>query len=284
MPHSSIAESSNYMFSMKSFHQVELPLFLLAGPDVIEDEVRPGQTLEFARRLKAICEPLGIPFAFKVSYDKANRTGLNSFRGPGLKDAMDIFRAIRSEVGVPLLSDVHRFEEIAPAAEVLDILQIPAFLSRQTDFLVEVARTGKIVNWKKGQFIAPRDVEHAIAKMTSTGNERIIITERGFSFGYNNLIVDMRGFSIMKEFGYPVVIDATHSIQLPSGGGGKSAGEREFVGPMAQAAVAAGADGVFMETHEDPEVALCDGPNMIPMSEVGTLMTRLKSIHQTVRG
>jgi 2-dehydro-3-deoxyphosphooctonate aldolase (KDO 8-P synthase) len=149
---------------------------------------------------------------------------------------------------------------------------------------VEVARTGKIVNWKKGQFIAPRDVEHAIGKMTSTGNERIIITERGFSFGYNNLIVDMRGFSIMKEFGYPVVIDATHSIQLPSGGGGKSAGEREFVGPMAQAAVAAGADGVFMETHEDPEIALCDGPNMIPMDEVGALMARLKTIHQTVRG
>jgi 2-dehydro-3-deoxyphosphooctonate aldolase (KDO 8-P synthase) len=272
------------MFSMKSFYQAELPLFLLAGPDVIEDEVRPGQTLEFARRMKALCEPLGIPFAFKVSYDKANRTSLDGFRGPGLAEAMEIFRNIRQEVGVPLLSDVHRFEEIGPAAEVLDILQIPAFLSRQTDFLVEVARTGKIVNWKKGQFIAAKDVGHAIDKMTSTGNQRIIITERGFSFGYNNLVVDMRGFSIMKQFGYPVVIDATHSIQLPSGGGGKSAGEREFVAPMAQAAVAAGADGVFMETHEDPEIALCDGPNMIPMDQVGDLMTRLKTIHQTVRG
>lgn len=271
------------MFSMKSYYQADLPLFVLAGPDVIEDEVRPGQTLAFARRLKAIFEPLGVPFAFKVSYDKANRTSLDGFRGPGLAGAMEIFRAIRREVGVPLLSDVHRFEEIAPAAEVLDILQIPAFLSRQTDFLVEVARTGKIVNWKKGQFIGARDVEHAISKMTSTGNERIFITERGYSFGYNNLVVDMRGFSIMKEFGYPVVIDATHSIQLPSGGGGKSSGERQFVAPIAQAAVAAGADGVFMETHEDPEIALCDGPNMIPMDQVAALVSRLKIIHQTVR-
>ena len=272
------------MFDKTSFYRQDLPLFLLAGPDVIEDDVRPGQTLDFARRLKAICEPMGLPFAFKVSYDKANRTGLGSFRGPGLAAALDIFRAIRREVGVPLLSDVHRFEEIGPAAEVLDILQIPAFLSRQTDFLVEVARTGRIVNWKKGQFIGPRDVEHALGKMVSTGNERIIVTERGYSFGYNNLVVDMRGFSIMREFGYPVVMDATHSVQLPSGGGGKSAGEREFVAPLAQAAVAAGADGVFMETHADPEQALCDGPNMIPMDQVSTLMGRLQAIHRIVRG
>jgi 2-dehydro-3-deoxyphosphooctonate aldolase (KDO 8-P synthase) len=272
------------MFDKTSFYRQDLPLFLLAGPDVIEDEVRPGQTLDFARRLKAICEPLGLPFAFKVSYDKANRTGLESFRGPGLAAAMELFRTIRREVGVPLLSDVHRFEEIEPAAEVLDILQIPAFLSRQTDFVVEVARTGRIVNWKKGQFIGPRDVEHAINKMVSTGNERIIVTERGYSFGYNNLVVDMRGFSIMREFGYPVVMDATHSVQLPSGGGGKSAGEREFVAPLAQAAVAAGADGVFMETHADPEQALCDGPNMIPMDQVSALMQRLQAIHRIVRG
>ncbi|MCZ6841907.1 MAG: 3-deoxy-8-phosphooctulonate synthase [SAR324 cluster bacterium] len=271
------------MFSLQSFHNLDLPLFVLAGPDVIEDEVRPGQTLAFARRLKSICEPLGLPFAFKVSYDKANRTSLKGFRGPGLAAALDIFREIKQEVGVTLLSDVHRFEEIEPAAEVLDILQIPAFLSRQTDFLVEVARTGKIVNWKKGQFIAPRDVEHAIAKMTAGGNERIIITERGYSFGYNNLMVDMRGFSIMKQFGYPVVIDATHSIQLPSGGGGQSTGEREFVAPIALAAVAAGAGGVFMETHEDPEIALCDGPNMIPMHQLSALLERLKKVHQAVR-
>lgn len=271
------------MFDLKSFHGVELPFFVLAGPDVIEDAVRPGQTLEFARRLKALCEPLRIPFAFKVSYDKANRTGLDSFRGPGLAGALEVFREIRREVKVPLLSDVHRFEEIEPAAEVLDILQVPAFLSRQTDFVVEVARTGKIVNWKKGQFIGPRDVEQALNKMVSTGNERIILTERGYMFGYNNMVVDMRGFPIMKSFGYPVVIDATHSIQLPSGAGGKSGGEREFVAPIAQAAVAAGADGVFMETHADPEIALCDGPNMIPMDEIGALLKRLKAIHALVR-
>jgi 2-dehydro-3-deoxyphosphooctonate aldolase (KDO 8-P synthase) len=272
------------MFNLKSFHKQTVPLFLLAGPDVIEDEVRPGQTLAFAKRLKAICEPLGIPFAFKVSYDKANRTGLKGFRGPGLKAALATFREIKRETGVALLSDVHRFEEIEPAAEVLDILQVPAFLSRQTDLLVEIARTGRIVNWKKGQFIAPRDVDHAIEKMISTGNERIIITERGYQFGYNNLVVDMRAFPIMREFGFPTVIDATHSIQLPSGGGGKSSGEREFVAPIARAAVAAGADGVFMETHENPEIALCDGPNMIPMAELPALLAQLQGIHRMVRG
>ena len=271
------------LFAHKSFHGVTLPFFALAGPDVIEDEVRPGQTLEFARRLKAIGEEVGIPLAFKVSYDKANRTGVDSFRGPGLARALELFREIRREVGVPLLSDVHRFEEIEPAAEVLDILQVPAFLSRQTDLVVEIARTGRIVNWKKGQFIGPRDVEHALSKMTSAGNERIILTERGYMFGYNNMVVDMRGFPIMKQFGYPVVIDATHSIQLPSGAGGKSGGERQFVATIAQAAVAAGADGAFMETHADPEIALCDGPNMIPMHRVGALLKRLKAIHALVR-
>jgi len=271
------------MFELKSFRGYSGPLFVLAGPDVFEDEVRPGQTLAFAKRLKAICAEAGLPFAFKVSYDKANRTSLKNFRGPGLKAALPLFKEIKRETGVALLSDVHRFEEIGPAAEVLDILQVPAFLSRQTDFVVEVAATGRIVNWKKGQFIAPRDVEHAIGKMVAGGNERLIITERGFSHGYNNLVVDMRGFPIMKSFGFPVVIDATHSIQLPSGGGGKSGGERQFVAPMAQAAVAAGADGVFMETHENPDIALCDGPNMIPMAEVGALLKRLKAIHQIVR-
>ena len=271
------------MFDLKSFHGVQLPFFALVGPDVIEDSVRPGQTIEFARRLKEICGELGIPFAFKVSYDKANRTGLDSFRGPGLEGAMELFREIRREVGVPLLSDVHRFEEIEPAAEVLDIIQIPAFLSRQTDLLVEVARTGCIVNWKKGQFIAPKDAEHAINKMVSTGNEKLIITERGYMFGYNNMVVDMRAFPIMEGFGYPVVMDATHSVQLPSGGGGKSAGERQFVATLAQAAVAAGANGCFMETHADPDIALCDGPNMIPMDEIGTLLKRLKAIHALVR-
>ena len=271
------------MFTMKSFRGVRPPLFLLAGPDVIEDSVRPGQTLDFAKKLKTICESIDMPLAFKVSFDKANRTGLDSFRGPGLADAMELFREIKKVTGLPVLSDVHRFEEIEPAAEVLDIIQIPAFLSRQTDFLIEVARTGRIVNWKKGQFISARDVDHAINKMVSTGNERLIITERGYMFGYNNMVVDMRGFPIMKEFGFPVVIDATHSIQLPSGGGGKSGGEREFVATIAQSAIAAGADGVFMETHENPEIALCDGPNMIPMDQIGSLMAKLQKIHAIVQ-
>ncbi|MDH4120915.1 MAG: 3-deoxy-8-phosphooctulonate synthase [Deltaproteobacteria bacterium] len=271
------------IFSLKSFHNVKVPLFVLAGPDVIEDSVRPGQTLAFAKRLKEIFGRLGIPFAFKASFDKANRTSVDGFRGPGLEQAADLFRQIRQEVGVPILSDVHRFEEIPLAAEVLDILQIPAFLSRQTDFVAEVARTGKIVNWKKGQFIAPKDVGHAVNKMTAAGNQRILLTERGYTFGYNNLVVDMRAFPIMSQFGYPVVIDATHSIQLPSGGGGKSAGERQYVGTMARAAIAAGAHGVFMETHEQPDIALCDGPNMIPMDEVEALGRQLKEIHRIVR-
>jgi 2-dehydro-3-deoxyphosphooctonate aldolase (KDO 8-P synthase) len=272
------------LFQLKSFYRQNLPLFALLGPDVIEDEIRPGQTLRFAHEVKRICEEVGIPFAFKVSYDKANRTSAKSFRGPGLNHAMDLFRQIRAEVQIPLLSDVHRFEEIEPAAEVLDILQVPAFLSRQTDFVVEIARTGRIVNWKKGQFIGARDVDNVINKIVGSGNnERLLITERGYTFGYNNLVVDMRGFPIMKDFGYPVVIDATHSIQLPSAGGDKSGGEREFVATIAQAAMGAGADGVFMETHENPEIALCDGPNMIPMADTARLLKRLKSIHALVR-
>ena len=271
------------MFDLATFRGIDLPFFVMAGPDVIEDEVRPGQTLEFARRLKDICGALDIPVAFKVSYDKANRTALNSFRGPGLQRALETFRAIRAEVGIPLLSDVHRFEEIEPAAEVLDIIQIPAFLSRQTDLLIEVARTKRIINWKRGQFVAPKDVGFALEKMVSTGNERIMVTDRGYMFGYNNLVVDMRSIPIMSEFGFPVVIDATHSIQLPSGGEGKSAGERQFVKTIAQAAIAAGAHGVFMETHADPDVALCDGPNMIPMDQLSTLLTRLKAIHSLIR-
>ncbi len=270
------------MFALDSFYNIQPPLFVLAGPDVIEDAVRPGQTLAFAKRLQQITHALGIPFAFKVSYDKANRTALDGFRGPGLEKARAIFREIKRETGVLLLSDVHRFEEIGPAAEVLDILQIPAFLSRQTDFLVEVARTGCIVNWKKGQFIAPKDVGRAIDKMTACGNERILITERGYMFGYNNMVVDMRGFMIMKQFGFPVVMDATHSVQLPSAGKGASSGEREFVAPLAQAAIAAGADGVFMETHANPEIALCDGPNMISLDAVQGLLSRLQRIQAAI--
>lgn len=271
------------MFQLKSFHKEVLPFFALLGPDVIEDEKFPGQTENFARHLQKLCKELDIPLVFKASFDKANRTSLNSFRGPGLKEALPLFRRLKRELGVKLVSDVHRFEEIEAAAEVLDVLQIPAFLSRQTDFLVEIARTGKIVNWKKGQFISPRDTAHALEKMVQSGNEKIILTERGYMFGYNNMVVDMRCFPIMKEFGYPVVIDATHSVQLPSGGAGSSSGEREFVAPLARAALAAGADGVFMETHQNPEKALCDGPNMLPFSELPKLLTQLKALHKLVQ-
>jgi 2-dehydro-3-deoxyphosphooctonate aldolase (KDO 8-P synthase) len=270
--------------AIASFRDTPVPFFALLGPDVIEDEVRPGQTLAFARQIKTICAAAGVPFAFKVSYDKANRTSLDSFRGPGLRAALDIFKAIKQELGVPLISDVHRFEEIEAAAEVLDIIQIPAFLSRQTDMLVEVARTGCIVNWKKGQFIGPRDVGRAIEKMASTGNERIMITERGYMFGYNNLVVDMRSIPIMAEFGFPVVIDATHSIQLPSGGAGVSGGERQFVSTIAKAAVAAGAHGVFMEVHEDPDIALCDGPNMLAFEALPAMLQTLRRVHDAVTG
>ena len=259
------------------------PFFVLAGPDVIEDEVYPGQTLRIALQLKDICRQQGIPLAFKVSYDKANRTALGSFRGPGLRAARPLFRELRARLDIPLLSDVHRFEEIEPAAELLDILQIPAFLSRQTDFLVEVARTGRIVNWKKGQFIAPHDVGHALDKMTAEGNERIILTERGYSFGYHNLVVDPRSLAMMTSLGFPVVIDATHSVQLPSGGGGKSAGERQFVSVMARAGIAAGAHGVFMETHPTPDEALCDGPNMIPLAELSPLLECLREIRRLLQ-
>ena len=271
------------MFDLPSLKNKSLPFFGILGPDVIEDSVHPGQTLAFAQRLKQICGELQLPFAFKVSYDKANRTSLESFRGPGLASAREIFQNIRQQTGLPLLSDVHRFEEIEPAAELLDILQIPAFLARQTDFLVEVARTGKMINWKKGQFISPRDAAYAVEKMASTGNEKIIITERGYMFGYNNLVVDMRGFSIMQEFGFPVVIDATHAVQQPSGSKGQSGGERQFVATIARAAVAAGADGIFMETHETPQNALCDGPNMLPFSSLPPLLKRLQEIHKLVR-
>lgn len=271
------------VFDTPSLHKTPLPFFALAGPDVIEDAQRPGQTLAFARELARISRKTGVPVAFKVSYDKANRTSLGGFRGPGLQAALPLFRELRAETGLPLLSDVHRFEEIEPAAEVLDILQIPAFLSRQTDFIQEVARTERIVNWKKGQFVAPHDVQYALEKIAATGNKRIVITERGYMFGYNNLVVDMRGIERMRDFGWPVVIDATHSVQRPSGAGGRSGGERRFVRTIARAAVAAGAEGVFLETHANPDEALCDGPNMIPLSEVEALLLQLRSLHALVQ-
>ncbi|HAK61140.1 MAG TPA: 3-deoxy-8-phosphooctulonate synthase [Nitrospiraceae bacterium] len=256
------------------------PFALIAGPCVIETE---QSALEAAERLKKITADLGIPFIYKSSYDKANRSSLASFRGPGLKEGLRILAAIGKELDVPLLSDVHRFEEIGPAAEVLDIIQIPAFLSRQTDLLIETARTGKVVNIKKGQFLSPGDIKNAIDKVASTGNENILITERGSTFGYNNLVVDMRSLPIMRSFGVPVVFDATHSVQLPGGSGTASSGDRQFVAPLTRAAAAAGIDALFMEVHACPDEALCDGPNMLSLDELPALLRQVQQIDGLVK-
>lgn len=256
------------------------PLVLIAGPCVIESE---SGTLDAAVRLKRICADLGMPFIFKSSYDKANRSSITSFRGPGLKPGLAVLGRVARELGVPVLSDVHRFEEIGPAAEVLDVIQIPAFLSRQTDFIIAVAKTGKVVNIKKGQFLAPWDMKNAVGKASSAGNDRIIITERGVSFGYNNLVADMRSLPIMRELGCPVVFDATHSVQLPGAGGTASSGDRRFVPHLTRAAVAAGVDALFMEVHECPDKALCDGPNMMSLDELPALLEQVREIDRIVR-
>ena len=256
------------------------PFVLIAGPCVIESE---SSTLEAAERLKRTTSDLGIPFIFKSSFDKANRSSVTSFRGPGLKEGLRILRRVGIELDLPLLSDVHRFEEIGPAAEVLDILQIPAFLCRQTDFVIDVAKTGKVVNIKKGQFLAPWDIKNAAEKAASTGNNRIIITERGVSFGYNNLVADMRSLPIIRGFGYPVVFDATHSVQLPGAGGSASSGDRKFVPHLTRAAAAAGVDALFMEVHACPDKALCDGPNMLSLDELPALLEQVREIDRIVK-
>ena len=256
------------------------PFFLIAGPCVVEDE---NTTLEIAGFLKETGERLQIPIIFKTSYDKANRTSLDSFRGPGMDKGLEIIRKVKETTGLPVLSDVHQIGEVERAAEILDVIQIPAFLCRQTDLILAVARLGLPINIKKGQFISPREIGPTIEKVTSTGNRNIIITERGTFFGYNNLVVDMRSISIMKAFGFPVVFDATHSVQLPGGDGTRSGGEREFVSHLSKAAVAAGVDGVFMEIHPDPDSSLCDGPNSLPLHEVESLLCMLKDIHGLVR-
>lgn len=255
------------------------PFFLIAGPCVIEDKQNLFRT---ARALKEMTRRLRIPFIFKTSYDKANRLSVGSYRGPGLAAGLEILARLKQDLKILVLSDVHNVEEIGPTSEVLDIIQIPALLSRQTDLVVTVAQTGKPINVKKGQFMAPWDIRNIIDKITSTGNHNIIITERGTSFGYNNLVSDMRAIPIMKSFGYPIVYDATHSVQLPGGGGSKSSGQREFIPVLARAAVAAGCDGVFLEVHHNPDKALCDGPNMIPLKILPTLLKTLKQIHQVV--
>ena len=256
------------------------PLALIAGPCVIEDE---KMTVKIARYLKTLTGDLGIPLIFKASYDKANRTSRDGYRGPGLTRGLEILQRIREEFSLPVLSDVHRFEEIAPAAAILDVVQVPAFLCRQTDFVVEIARRAKAVNIKKGQFLAPWDAVNIVEKMAAE-NDNIILTERGVSFGYNNLVVDFRSFPILRKTGYPVIFDATHSVQLPGGAGSASGGDREMVPCLARAAVAAGIDGLFFEVHPDPDRALCDGPNSLSLDSLPELLATLVKIDAAVRG
>ena len=252
------------------------PLVLIAGPCVIESE---AHAVGLARALRDIASRTGIQFIFKASYDKANRTSVQSYRGPGLAEGLRILRRVRNEVGVPILTDIHEPGQAAEAADVVDVLQIPAFLSRQTDLLAAAARTGRVVNIKKGQFLAPGDVRFAIAKVVAAGNDRVMVTERGVSFGYNNLVVDMRAFPILRSLGYPVVYDVTHSLQLPGGGDGVTAGQAEFIEPLAAAGVAAGVDGVFLEVHERPEQAKSDAQNALRLDLLESLIGRLVRLH-----
>ncbi|PYT03981.1 MAG: 3-deoxy-8-phosphooctulonate synthase [Acidobacteria bacterium] len=255
-------------------------LFLIAGPCVVESE---AHALKMAHAIRSITDRVGLPYIFKASYDKANRTSLDAHRGPGIREALRILGMIRDDADVPVLTDVHEAGQVQAAAEVADVLQIPAFLSRQTDLIVEAARSGRAVNIKKGQFLAPNDMKHAIEKATSQGNQRVLITERGTSFGYNNLVVDFRGVPIMRSFGYPVVYDVTHSLQRPGGLGSASGGDSEFIEYLARAGVACGVDGVFMEVHDNPAAALSDGPNSLPLERLEPLLETLKAIHRLVR-
>lgn len=255
-------------------------LTLIAGPCVIESE---SHARKMAETLAAIAGELEMPFVFKSSFDKANRSGAGGFRGPGREAGLRALEKIRRDFAVPVLSDVHSEEDVRAAAGVLDVLQIPAFLCRQTDFLVAAGKTGKPVNIKKGQFMAPWDMKNAVEKVAATGNADIILTERGASFGYNNLVADMRALPIMRGYGVPVVFDATHSVQLPGGQGSRSGGDRAMAPVLARAAVAAGVDGVFLEVHDDPDAALCDGPNMIPLAELKGLLKTLLAVDEAVR-
>ncbi len=251
------------------------PLVLIAGPCVIESEEK---TRDIAVYMKDLAARLDMPLVFKASYDKANRTSRDGYRGPGLAEGLRILKAIRSDYGIPVLSDVHRFAEIDAAAEVLDVVQVPAFLCRQTDFVMEVARRARVVNIKKGQFLAPWDVANVVAKVEAAGQKNIILTERGVSFGYNNLVADFRSLPIMRDMGYPVVFDATHSVQLPGGAGTASGGQRLMVPYLSRAAAAVGVDGLFLEVHPDPDCALCDGPNSVRLDELEGLLEIIKEI------
>jgi 2-dehydro-3-deoxyphosphooctonate aldolase (KDO 8-P synthase) len=254
--------------------------FVIAGPCVIESE---EMTLSIARHLAELSARLDLPLIFKASFDKANRTSLASFRGPGLEKGLAVLAKVKQETGLPVISDIHAPAQAAAAAQVLDVLQIPAFLCRQTDLLVAAGQTGRPVNIKKGQFVAPADMGQAVAKVLETGNDQVWLTEWGASFGYNNLVVDMRSIPIMRALGCPVVFDATHSVQLPGGLGSMSGGDRRFIAPLARAAVAAGADGVFLEVHPQPERALCDGPNSLPLAELEAMLRLLQRLYVLVR-
>jgi len=251
------------------------PFVFIGGPCVIESR---DHVLRHATRLRAITERVGVPFVFKASFDKANRTSLTAYRGPGLDEGLEILAAVRREVGVPVLTDVHERTQVDAVAAVVDVLQTPAFLCRQTDFLLAVAASGKPVNVKKGQFLAPWDMGPVLEKVASTGNQQLMVTERGFAFGYNNLVADMRSLPVMARFGYPVIYDAGHSVQLPGGQGSASGGQREFIRTLARAAVAAGVDGIFLEVHEDPDHALSDGPNSYRLDELEALLRELTRI------
>jgi 2-dehydro-3-deoxyphosphooctonate aldolase (KDO 8-P synthase) len=255
-------------------------LSLIAGPCVIESE---ELCLQVAASLKKTCDRLGIAYVFKASYDKANRTSGKSFRGPGLEGGLQTLAKVRKKIGVPILTDVHTEAQVAASAEVVDILQIPAFLCRQTDLIDAAARTGKIVNLKKGQFLSPKEMGQVVDKARAAGARKLLVTERGTTFGYNNLVADMRSIPIMRGFGFPVIFDATHSVQLPGGGGDKSSGQREFAPVLARCALVAGANGIFIETHPQPERALSDGPNMIPLKDMPALLANLLKIWRAAR-
>jgi 2-dehydro-3-deoxyphosphooctonate aldolase (KDO 8-P synthase) len=255
-------------------------LSLIAGPCVIENE---DLCLAVAKSLKHTCARFGLNYIFKASYDKANRSSGASFRGPGLQAGLDVLARVRQDIGVPVLTDVHTEEQVQAAAQVVDVLQIPAFLCRQTDLITAAVGTGKIVNIKKGQFLSPGEMGSVVKKATAAGGQKLILTERGTTFGYNNLVADMRSIPIMRRFGFPVIFDATHSVQLPGAGGDKSGGQREFAPVLARCAVAAGANGLFIETHPDPGRALSDGPNMIPLAQMARLLSELTKLHATVR-
>ena len=255
-------------------------LFLFSGPCVIESE---ALCLKIARSLKRSCDALGVIYVFKASYDKANRTSGKSRRGPGIQDGLKILASVREKVGVPILTDIHTEEQATKAGDIVDILQIPAFLCRQTDIVVAAAKTGKIVNLKKGQFLSPAEMGQVVSKVSGIGNNKIVLTERGTSFGYNNLVADMRSIPIMKSLGYPVVFDATHSVQLPGGGGDRSSGQGEFAPVLAKSALAAGANGLFIETHPEPAKSPSDGPNMIPLGQMNRTIKSMLRVFKAVR-